>query len=67
MEELEPHSSSSPRHLFLITSSPPDDSGRPLWNNCEKFDNFGWKQCEEWLHQVSLGTGQFLSMTEDGE
>jgi hypothetical protein len=54
IEELEPHSLNSSKHIFFITSSPPDSSKRPLWNNCEKFDDFGWKQCEEWLQQVSL-------------
>lgn len=54
LEELEPHSCNSPRHLFLITSSPPDQSQRPLWNHYDKFDNFGWKQSEEWLQQRTI-------------
>ncbi|CAG8693514.1 5976_t:CDS:2, partial [Acaulospora colombiana] len=52
LESLEPLTSQSPKHIFFVTAAPPDDSQRPLWNKSNKFDDFGWSHCEEWLKQA---------------
>jgi hypothetical protein len=41
------------KHIIWVTASRPDESKRPLYNTSEKFDEFGWTQCEEWIKKVS--------------
>ncbi|PVF99062.1 hypothetical protein CPB86DRAFT_872869 [Serendipita vermifera] len=61
LEFLEPLTSQSPKHIFFVTAAPPDDSQRPIWNKSNKFDDFGWSHCEEWLKQKSIALTMIYS------
>ncbi|KAG8834443.1 hypothetical protein FRC17_008809 [Serendipita sp. 399] len=61
LARMEPGSSQSQKHIFWVTASPPDDSSRPIHNNNNAFDDFGWKECENWLRDKSIALNLILA------
>ncbi|KAG9056754.1 hypothetical protein FS842_009708 [Serendipita sp. 407] len=61
LASLEPSSSQSHKHIFWVAASPPDESSKPFHNNNDVFDEYGWKECENWLRDKAIALNLILT------